>query len=258
MSSKHWKVPTQDCRFADVAPQSYSKKDRTVDAVISMGSPVQRFYGTEVLRIDEKSVVLDRVRNGGIPVLDSHQQIGISNSLGRINEAWIKRGALMGRIKFHQTPEGRKAEGMVSRNEIIGVSAGYRVNSWEITDADGDVLDPETDKIPWDSEGLTFTATEWELHECSLVSVPADASAGIRSGIRSLDLGRGDDRPLSDVVGVPATEIQRRLQRLESRMGSRPASYTVQESCRARMQARHNMMMRMSRLRGFEEDDDEE
>jgi hypothetical protein len=39
--------------------------------------------------------------------------------------------------------------------------------------------------VRWDDE-LTFTATRWELLEASLVCVPADASASIRS------LGGGD------------------------------------------------------------------
>ena len=33
----------------------------------------------------------------------------------------------------------------------------------------------------WDDSGLTFEATLWELLECSLVSVGADAAASIRS-----------------------------------------------------------------------------
>jgi len=33
-------------RFASTKPSSYNSERRTVDAVISMGSPVVRFYGT--------------------------------------------------------------------------------------------------------------------------------------------------------------------------------------------------------------------
>ena len=69
---------------------------------------------------------------------------------------------------------------MVARGEIAGVSAGYRVEEWEITNADGKVVDPDNDRLRWD-EDLTFTATRWQLFEASLVSVPADASSMIRS-----------------------------------------------------------------------------
>jgi hypothetical protein len=55
-----WTPGLIEHRYLDAAargPLSYSADTRTVDAVISMGSPVQRFYGTEVLRIDPKCIV---------------------------------------------------------------------------------------------------------------------------------------------------------------------------------------------------------
>jgi phage head maturation protease len=175
-----WHPGLVETRFADSAPQSYDSKAHTVDAVLSMGSPVKRFYGTEVLRISPQAVILDRLAAPGIPVLDSHNQIGIANSLGRLQKVWFDRGALMGRIAFNATDEGVKAEGMVARGEIAGVSAGYRVDEWEITDDEGDVVDPERERFRLD-DNLTFTAARWELLECSLCSVPADVGASIRS-----------------------------------------------------------------------------
>lgn len=161
-----------------LGPLSYNKSDHSVEAVISMGSPVKRVYGTEVLRISPQAVDLTRMASGGIPLLDHHSQAGIDSMLGKLTDAWFERGALVGRFRFNQTPEGKKAEGMVARGELSGVSAGYTVNEWQITDADGDVVD-ERD-VRWDDE-LTFTATRWMLFEASLVSVPADAASSIRS-----------------------------------------------------------------------------
>jgi phage head maturation protease len=169
-------------RLADTemsaGPISYDKHAGTVEAVISMGSPVERVYGTEVLRISPDAVDLSRLREGGIPLLDHHQQTGINAMLGRLVDAWFERGALVGRFKFNETLEGKKAEGMVARGEVTGISAGYRVDQWRITDADGDVVD-ERD-VRWD-DALTFTATRWQLFEASLVGVPADSASSIRS-----------------------------------------------------------------------------
>jgi hypothetical protein len=53
-------------------PISYDKHAGTVEATISMGSPVKRNYGTEVLRISPDAVDLSRMQNGGIPLLDHH------------------------------------------------------------------------------------------------------------------------------------------------------------------------------------------
>jgi Caudovirus prohead serine protease len=184
-----WSPGKTETRFADAKPSSYDAKNHTVDCVISMGSPVKRFYGTEVLRITPAAVDLTRMDNGSvIPLLDSHQGVGIHNALGRFQKTWFKRGGLMGTIAFNQTPNGKLAEGMVQRGEIAGISAGYAVDEWEISDENGRVIDPDVERIRWDEDGLTFTAIRWSLHEASLVTVPADQHSGIRS------IGSGHDR----------------------------------------------------------------
>jgi hypothetical protein len=59
-------------RFSDSTPTSFDAKSRTAECVISMGSPVLRFYGTEVLRISPEAVGLDRMQGGSIiPLLDT-------------------------------------------------------------------------------------------------------------------------------------------------------------------------------------------
>jgi phage head maturation protease len=196
-------------------PISYNKNDHSVEATISMGSPVQREYGTEILRIAPDAVDLTRLNDGGIPLLDHHKQDGINSILGRAVDMWFERGALVGRFKFNETPEGRKAKGMVARGELAGVSAGYRVDQWEITNADGDVVDPDKDRLRWDDD-LTFTATRWALFEASLVGVPADTSASIRS------LGGGYDPVIADIKArmlcrVRANTRQRMYERMSRR-----------------------------------------
>ena len=168
-------------RLLDLSPVSYNSETRTVDAVLSCGSPVTRFYGTEVLKISRDAVDLGRVFGAGVPVLDSHQQVALNNALGRTTNAWISDGRLMGTLMFNDTPEGRKAEGMVARKEVNGISIGYRVTDWTISDSDGHVIDPAIDYTRWDEDGLTFTASKWELLEISLCAVPADAAAGVRA-----------------------------------------------------------------------------
>jgi phage head maturation protease len=168
-------------RFASASsPSSYDKATHSCECVISAGAPVQRFYGTEILRIDRASVDLSRVESGGCPLLDSHNQSSIDSVLGRFDSAWIKGGQLHGKIIFAQTPAGRQAEAMVGRGELKGISAGYSVSKWEISDDDGDIIDPEKGQMRWD-ENLTFTAVRWQLLEGSLVGVPADAASAVRS-----------------------------------------------------------------------------
>jgi hypothetical protein len=168
-------------RFAPSAstPSTYDKATHSCDCIISAGAAVSRFYGTEILRIDRASVDLSRVEAGSAPLLDSHSQASIDAVLGSISTAWIKGGQLYGKITFAQTPAGRQAEGMVARGELKGISAGYSVSQWEISDENGDIIDPNSSPR-WD-ENLIFTATRWQLLEASLVGVPADAASAVRS-----------------------------------------------------------------------------
>ncbi|MCG2668752.1 HK97 family phage prohead protease [Bradyrhizobium sp. GCM10023182] len=169
-------------RFAQsgAAPRTFNAERRTVDVVLSKGSAVQRSYGTERLRIAPDAVDLSRLESAGIPLLDSHAQRGISNAIGRFVRIWFEGDTLLGRVQFNETPQGEAALGMIERGEISAVSVGYIVSSWEITDAKGRVLDPDDDRIPLDGS-LTFEATRWQVLEGSLVSVPADPQAVVRS-----------------------------------------------------------------------------
>jgi hypothetical protein len=151
--------------------------------------------------------------------LDSHQQGSIAHALGRVTATWFRGNAFMGRLAFNQTSEGRKAEGMVARGEIAGISAGYRVEEWEVADSDGRFVDP--DSMRWDEDDLTFTATRWELLETSLVTVPADAGAGIRS------YPSGQDRAL--VIADLSQRVQI-LTSVRARMESRQRMYDKQEA----------------------------
>jgi phage head maturation protease len=107
---------------------------------------------------------------------------------------------------------------MVARGEIAGISAGYRVEEWEITDADGQVVDPKS--MRWDDD-LTFTATRWELLETSLVTVPADAGAGIRA------YPGGFDRAL---VIADLSERVQALMSVRIRMEARQRMFEAQQA----------------------------
>jgi hypothetical protein len=168
---------TSQTRLADLQPGSYDDKARTVEAVLSVGAAVGRPYGTEVLEITSKAVDLKRVP---LPLLDSHNLYGVTNILGRVDRVWFEPGKLVGKISFDDSEVGRKAEGLVARRMVRGVSIRYRVDKWEIKDGDGNVVDPERERLLWDAQ-YTFKAKRWELQEASLVTVPADPDAEIRT-----------------------------------------------------------------------------
>jgi phage head maturation protease len=188
IAPKGWRSDKVEHRFAGGTPTSYNAIEHTATCVISAGASVDRIYGKEVLTISRAAIDLSRVP---CPLLDSHNQQSIDNTLGVIESAWVSNGELFGKIRFAQTPRGRLAEGMVKRGEITGISAGYKVLSWLVTDADGDVVDESS--ASW-SNDLTFVAERWQLYEASLVGVPADIASAIRRAG-----GDGDAGSVADV-----------------------------------------------------------
>lgn len=166
-------------RLLDLWPTSLDDEQHTVEAILSKGSRVPRIYGIESLLITNDAIDLSRMQTTGIPVLDSHKQDSIDHALGKLVDVWIAKGTLHGVIKFNRTDAGMRAEGMVKRGEVNGISVGYRVTEWEVQDADGNIID--SDHHRWGDDNLIFAGKKWELIEVSVCTVPADAQAGFRN-----------------------------------------------------------------------------
>lgn len=151
-----------------VTPESYNSAARTVDAVLSAGTAVRRYYFTEELEISEEAIDLTRVNAGICPLLDTHNQYELNAVIGRISNVRIEEGRLIGTLTFSDTEAGRAVEARVASGELRAISIGYRVTRWQITATD-------------ENDYETWRAVAWELLEASLVPVPADPNAVVRS-----------------------------------------------------------------------------
>lgn len=168
-------VPGQTCnRLAadDTAVRfvagSYDAEARTFEAVLTAGTGVRRWGIVEELEVTPTAVDLRRHTAGGIRLLDSHDQSTTDAIFGVAIDLRFEGTSLVGRFRFADTPRARAAEGMVSRGELTGISIGYAVRAWRLVSVDASGLE-------------TWRAVEWELLEASLVSVPADPSAAVRT-----------------------------------------------------------------------------
>lgn len=155
-------------RFAGLSAGSYNAETHTVQAVLSAGSAVRRAFFTEELAISPEAIDLGRAAAGLVPLLAAHNQCDLDAVLGTVSNVRVVGNQLLGTLTFGKTPEAQEAEGMVARGELRGISIGYNVNAWEIQSRSADGQE-------------AWLATSWELLEVSLVPVPADALAGIRS-----------------------------------------------------------------------------
>ncbi|CCJ08216.1 prohead protease/major capsid protein fusion protein [Methylocystis sp. SC2] len=166
-------------RAVSLSPGSYDKATRTFQVVLSTGATVKRFGFNEELAIDPAAVDLSRVGLGQVKFLDSHNQGSASAVLGTITSARFEAGRLVGTVELSTSEAARALEPDIASGHLRGVSIGYRVDQWTNVSA-GDVE--------------TWRADKWALMEASLVAVPADAGALVRSA-PSEDDDRGRDMP---------------------------------------------------------------
>ena len=153
--------------------KTIDQEKRTVDVVFGSDSPTKMFswdYGRilETLSFKKGHVNLDRL-NGGAPVLDNHMSFGpvADIVIGVVEKAWVKGNEGHATIRFSENDNGSRVMGLVKEGVLRNISVGYSVNKYEITRND-DSLDE-------------YTAIDWEPHEISMVAVPADAKAQVRS-----------------------------------------------------------------------------
>lgn len=161
---------TRQTRAAQVVPDSYDPVARTVEYVLSIGSPVRRWSFTEELEISEAAVDLSRVVSGQCPYLDAHDSRSVDKVFGSVISARVEGSELIGVVHFADTDRGREQEVRVSRGELPSASIGYDVLSWQIVAID-------------ENDHQTWRAVRWVLLEASSVPVPADPAARVRSAV---------------------------------------------------------------------------
>lgn len=125
---------------------------------LSSESPVERWYGTEVLAHDAKAIRLQRAGGGAMPLLFNHDW---SDPIGMIDSARVADGRLLVDAHLFATARAREIATMVEGG-LRNVSVGYLVHTFEE-----------------DTKASRMTATDWEPIEASIVTVPADPSVGI-------------------------------------------------------------------------------
>lgn len=157
--------------LAPLEPQGGSIVNmETREAVFTVSSemPQERInwdvwdYVNEVLLHEENAIDLTRVNTGAAPVLWNHDTNLIR---GVVVKGWIEDRKLYCQVRFSTSAEAQQLAVDVNDGIVTNVSIGYRIKEMQLTQLAENGLD-------------TWTATNWEVLEVSLVSVPADPSVG--------------------------------------------------------------------------------
>ena len=164
-------LPKQ-ARAASIAPSSYSEADNTVECIFATSAPVlrRRLGGSyyEVLQIDDQSVNLGRLNSGRAPLLNTHNDLSLENVIGRVVLARVSGGVGTAVLELSTAERDKDIVTKVKSGVIRNISCGYTVDAIEVVEgAAGD--------IP------TWRIIGWTPLEISLVPIPADQAAMIRS-----------------------------------------------------------------------------
>jgi Caudovirus prohead serine protease len=154
-------------RDAVARPSSFNAEQRTIEAVIATGAPVQRQdeRGAYLEVLDIAGADLEALR--GASVLNAHDAFaGLSAVIGNIVEVWREGEQLVARMQLSSRPELEGLVRDIGAGVIASVSVGYEVSEW----ADGET-----------GGQRTRTARKWRPREVSFVPVPADPAARTRS-----------------------------------------------------------------------------
>ena len=162
-------------RILEVKESSTDAESRTLEISFSSETPVERSFGSEILDHKPESVRLGRL-NSSAPVLFNHD---IDQPIGVVESATIEEKIGRASIRFGKSEKAEEVFQDVMDGILKNVSVGYAVHRMEQT----------KDNPP------EYRVTDFEPHEISIVSVPADISIGV---------GReGETRIQTEIIELP-------------------------------------------------------
>ena len=167
-------------------------EQRTATLSFSSDTPVERFWGFEILDHRSEAVNLQRLRQAGNLIMDHNP----ADVVGVVEAAQVDLdGKARAQIRFGRSTRAQEVFQDVADGIRKTVSVGYSIEALRQTD-------------PIDGKEA-FLATRWTPYEISLTAVPADASVGVgRSSQEKIIMDKQDqisvrtirqgDRPESD------------------------------------------------------------
>ena len=148
--------------FREVKLDQDIADDRTLSVAFSSEEPVERFFGTEILDHNSRSIRLGRLEGRG-SLLVNHDP---NDLVGKVESVEIGQDRVArAKVRFGKSDRAEEIYQDVKDGIRSGVSVGYHIHTLEEEESDGDEK--------------SFRATDWEPMEISLVSIPADASVGV-------------------------------------------------------------------------------
>lgn len=197
-------------RLACFRSETFDAEARTVELVWSTGAEVDRGFYIERLSMDADAVDLSRLNNGAA-LLNSHNMYDLSSQIGVVEKAWLEGSDGVALVRFSERDEVAGIVQDVQGRIIRNVSVGYTISEFTKEERKGE--------LP------IITATRWQPHEISLVTVPADPSANVRSADEE------EDDPCADAINRAVAQTKEREMPIENN-GGEPVAQQPQAETR--------------------------
>ena len=185
-------------RFVDVKRSAIDEESRTVAVAFSSETPVERFYGNEILDHSPASVRLGRMKDGGAVLVDHDP----TDHVGVVEDVAISDDR-MGRavLRFGKSQRAQEIWQDVVDGIRRFVSVGYAVHRMALDERGKDGPD-------------SYRVTDWEPFEISLVAIAADPAVGVgRAAEREFDVEivstQIEDTKMTDEIKpAPTVDVQ--------------------------------------------------
>lgn len=161
---------------------------RTVEIAFSSEAPVERWWGMEILDHGRGAMRDKRIKQGGALLMDHdwRDQVGVIESV-RVDADRVGRAV----VRFGRSARANEIFQDVQDGIRSNVSVSYRIHKA--------VLESSDDGVD------TYRITDWEPHEISFVSVPADISVGVgRSAETDIQPESKQETSMSETVQTRA------------------------------------------------------
>ncbi len=176
-------------------------KGRTFEFPFSSEYPVERYFGKEVLKHDDRSVDFSRLNSGAAPLLWNHDP---DRHIGIVERAYIDKDSkrAYAKVRFSRSKFASEVLDDVKDGILRGISFGYQIKNMEEEDG-------------------TFIADDWAVHEVSITPIPADPTVGIGRSLIS------SNEDLSDPSQPNTINIDNKSPEEEIRSAATTASPSV-------------------------------
>ena len=151
---------------------------RTMTLSFASETPYERWFGPEVLCVDETAMNMQRVQDGLGCLLFNHDRDKV---IGKIERAWLEDNRAYAEVTFDDDEFADSIFNKVKSGTLKGVSVGYRVGEYTDVHIDESFAQGRI-------KGPCYVASKWEPYEISIVSVPADTTVGVNRSLNDFNV----------------------------------------------------------------------